>query len=417
MSKAVPTDSDRERRAFAEIFESATGIYPHAVFGRKIRFTQRPLDAATIDVDALHAVHVGSWPEGLTPTRDALRQMIANDLVFAALDHDRIVAAVHARLVAPGSSLRACAIALGEGQIATERIPRIVTRTPAVVCHAAVTHRDYRSGRIAQRLLTEAVLPYVASDPRSRDATWLTSSPGTYLVDVGREIPDAHDYPESIALLARAVRRRSPAGFSSLRDIVECASPAESARATRSRRDEPAACFARLFGHLPTHQELTTMRAGGPAEQRRALDASAYAAGISEVDHDQRKTARFLLHYLAAALAQAGAYDATTGRPRDPILRFHLANGGRLHPAAGPVPESRPEDVAALGFGQVILYTRGWENDREQNRAVAEARRQRCRKSGLAGTEIDLKEAAPYLEAVVERAADFFSNQSLRSRT
>jgi hypothetical protein len=400
MTTASRTGAADDRYVFADLYEAATGKYPHAIFGRRIRLATEPLQPDERTFEQIYAVHESGWPRGLAPTREALRSMVARDRIFVAYDHARIVAVVHARMLGEGSSVRACAIALDQR---TERAAtQVVTDTRAIVCHAAVAHIDYRRGGITQRLLTEFLLPYLCTNDDTRGARWMTSSPLTYFVEVGRVLVQTHGYLAAVALLDQNVARVGPAGFRSLRDLIEAARPLGA-----DASGTPADVLSRLYRELPTHDELISLRAGRDDLRQRALETASRATTIGRFDDtasDPRAVACFLLHYFAVALTQAGAYDPSTGRPIDPILRFHMANGGALHDQVGPIPESRPQDIAALMFGQIIVYDPSWEHRREQHRELAERRRQRAKGPDQRG-EIDLDQAEPYLGAIVERAA------------
>src|SRR5262249_26024062 len=146
-----------------------------------------PLDE--LDLDEVYDIHRRAMPDGLAPTREALRRMLDQDRVFGAFASGKLVAVVHARVLPADSSMAATDIEeRGGRRPGGELTAPLETDEAFVVCHAAATHPDHRGARITQRLIAEVVLPYLAAHRELRELTWYTSSPLTHFVATGRRL-------------------------------------------------------------------------------------------------------------------------------------------------------------------------------------------------------------------------------------
>jgi hypothetical protein len=369
-----------------------------------------------VDLEDAGQIHM-SFLAGLWPSPSVLKKMLRRDMVFGALRGSRPIALVHARILEPGSSLGASDIEERDGcWWTTDAFPPLIAADTFVVCHSAVTHPNHRKAKVTQRLITEAVLPYLSRHPEARRMPWYTSSPCTHFVATGRWLARGPGLIEVLRACDAAIANAMPNGWGSLAAIIEAASPwlsrhglyDETAPATRSIT-EAARVFEHIYRTLPTHDELVVLRKsdaeGGSAEARReAAAAQARVDRLYERSRSRRDTAHaasFVLLFLAAACTQAGVHGSR-GKPADPILAFHLDNGARLAQNVGPMPNARRSDVAALRFGQVLEYGLDWGEQRRQNRRLFDEQSARAHQ----GVSVDTAFATKYLESCVARTKD-----------
>ena len=411
---APDLSTEHDRRLAAAIWFQATGE-PRSAVWQEGSIDMRPeeLELELVPVHAfleLLEVHFAGWLPGLAPTAATLRRMFDRDLVFGAYHRRKqgrhLIAAVHARIVSPSQSIGAHAIAEASTEPGAFGLsPSPVTATErSVVCYAAVTHRAYQRCGIAHRLITGSVLPYLSQSPDTRDCPWITSSPFTDIVPVGRQLSLSPDFPELLNLCERRLRKTTPLGCSSLRELISLASPyleAEQFELQISQEEarDPARFFMGLYAGLLTHTELLALRQGTPLEQGRA---QAFAQRIHRLNAAYEQNAEHLrigqeaswqLLYLAAALVQSGVYSARTGRPVDPVMSLHFSNGARLNTSWRLLPLSRPQDLAALLFGQSVAYGPDWQDQMHRNLLRSSRRREICQAHSFDGIRVDLEEA------------------------
>jgi hypothetical protein len=351
---------------------------------REIRFPTGSLE--DVSLEGLESVLERSFPPGLAPERRAIARMVAADRVFGAFQGDEPVAVVHARVIPPHSSLGATDIEYNDGRrLTADLFPSLAAGEHFVVCHAAATLPEHRNARLAQRLITEVVLPGLAADPATRDLPWYTSSPLTHLVSTGRAIAQTPALVELIRCGDETIDILRPGGWRSIGKIIEAAWPWLARHGLCADRLDvghaaavPAEFFSSLYHALPTHAELVELRRsdaeGGTDGERQTARTMAsrivhlYQGPVSPILRNAH-AASFVLVFLAGAFTQAGLHGQN-GRPLDPILAFHLGNGARLASDVGPMPNSRREDIAALRFGQVLEYRKDWRAEQASNREL-----------------------------------------------
>lgn len=350
------------------------------------------------------------FAQGLAPSAQLLERMLGIDLVFGAwarVQHGlrRLAGVVHARRVRTGQSLGASDLIERDGESAPALFTPPRAWRDCVVCHHAVTHPDFKRLHITQALILDRVLPHLRDDAQMRDLPWLTSSPMTDFIAAGRGLlahgPAASRFDQLLRMCDEHLGRALPGPRGSLRGLIALSRPylreeGYPAPLVDPACEDPGAFFARLYQTMPTHGELVQ---GADREEAAARVARLYAperGGDGRLAVGRREA--FTLFYLAAAFTQL-AYDGESGEPQDPVRKFHLRNGAALHPGLGPLPGSRTQDVAALRFGQIFIYTRRWmEEQQAYRRLIAE---RRC--AGGRGALIDLTAAASYLGNLMER--------------
>lgn len=338
------------------------------------------------------------FARGLAPSLKSLERMLQRDLIFAAR-LPKLVAAVHTRILRAGDSLGASDVIERDGVPRPELFPPPRAWTDCVLCHHAVTHPafQHRDLHLGRRLITEQVLPQLGADARTRGLPWYTCSPLTALMATGRALSAAPVFAAVLARCDQMLDRALAGPLGSLRALIDAAWPflmEQDFPLPAEARRAPRTFFTALYHGLWTHQE--------------ALDAGPRAAAVVERLHHAQpppsdpqrlsQRAAFALCYLAATFTQ-GAYDGETGQPLDPVLRFHLGNGGELHPSLGPLPSSRRTDTAALRFGQLVVYSPRFRESQRQHKALLRARQRRHQR----GAQLDLGAFSGYLWRVAER--------------
>lgn len=392
-------------------------------------FPQEPRAGRDLPLDLHRELLTSGFPVGCGPTEHALQRMRAEDLIFVCLlrgSDARLqpIALVHARICAAGSDLAVEAL-LGqpaappaEGAFPTYRLER-----PTALCHTAVTSPPFRTHGVTQTLIQRIVLPYLAQSERTRHLARMTSSPLTYMVGAGRALVRSSDFPKLVrwcegwfnalelphAPSLRVLAQRAQSYLDELGFGVGLQRP--SAAASYLGHEELGVFLWALFHALPAQEELDAARRQGgslPCDaQQRMTRLYQPARGARDPDF---RAAVFMLT-LAAALTQVGVWSNEDGKLVENIARFHLSNGGLLHPHIGPFWNSRPGDIAALGMGQAIVY----QDDHEEQRArFRQESRQRAR--GARGYSIDMDGIERIGRVVSPLAAQLLRHAPLEAR-
>lgn len=361
-----------------------------------------------LDLDEVAALHKRAWAPGLSPSRESLRFMLQADLIFGAVDASRpsgpMVALVHVRRVSAGQPLHAHVIAGGQLRVPSHLISQRGAASDAMVCYAAIADPAQRRRHVAQSLILHVVLPYLEQAPEAKNLAWLTSSPLTCFISVGRLLVLTPMLRELVLQTDRAIARSRPLGCASLRELLHLAGPyfqshLPSGLGAGMRDAEPEQFFRMLYTQMPTHEELLDAELRSSELHVRLARMLRELQDGTAIDDEQsllRQRAAFTLMYLAVAITQTGIYDGREGWPVDPFVRFHRSNGARLHDSLGPIPFSRPEDTAAWAFGQCFVYGKNW---REERLAYQELiHRHRTDTTGQRRLLVDLDWSGLYME-------------------
>lgn len=377
--------------------------------GASVYMHAGPLRAMRLD----HAetVQREGFTPGLAISGRILEQTLCEDLVFGAVDfalpEPELAAMIHVRVVPAHQSIGANAILgdlveSGASGLISETAPR-----GAVVCHSAATRERYRNCHIAQRMITEVVMPYVEAEPRLRGLVWRTSSPVTYFVDAGRKMVESSEFGDLVSVCDDAVRANRPAGHASLASICE---PAAGFFKEQTGWDgfaaskSEAAFFADFYAVSPTHSQLTGARSEKHRiESHRRRLADLFGALDRGPTSPREAIAAFCVCFLAVAMTQMGVYRANDGKPVDRITSFHRGNGADLDYVIGPLVRSRMDDIAAWGFGQSFIYDAS-RNDRQRlfERQCSE-RRDFCRRNKRTTAVLDVENARVRMPLAVRK--------------
>lgn len=300
----------------------------------------------------------------------------------------RLASAILVGFLDEGRSLNAWDIFYREGNEYWQRPVSLETKTSTstAVCFAAISATDLRNTGIASELVARSALPFLLTSGRCVQ----TSSPMTHWVSVLRRMVEARE-TEVFKTVTDAVKqavRRSGIG-SSLTELLRetweymrtngiAAGPSY-----KHESDLLAACVKSLL----THEEVVRLREGD--EQQRAT-IKTYSRTFAEVRryawHREKASSELVTIVttltILALMTQEGVYDAETGKSLDPIRNFHDRNGALLDTNVGVLPSSRPLDVAALGFGQVMTYPNDWVDRRVHYEETLERRRMNATVAG-----------------------------------
>lgn len=372
--------------------------------------------ALDVRLDELIKLWLHAWRHRMPPAESIEKCRVADIMgtVRDQLENNELIASIHLRRLEPGdcigaSSIQDCQVSTVEGFTS----PRVEDH--CVVAHSVATGPGYDGCGFSAELVTKHALPFVFNHPLYRTSKVRTSSPLSEHSTTGRQLCKSDDFKPILALLDKKLRGRK----TTLESFCRSAYPhlysvgllPEGYRYTNAED-----FIATYFRSLPTLPELNLLHSETKAVERSAerqpKSASEYAADqVTLQRHRDRlmrlfrqstkiaDSERALVHAVQflrtmAILTQSGIFRALDGRAADGTLRFHNNLGGVLDDDFGVILASRPFDIAGVTLGQVLVYSRQFEEVARINRERARNRK----KEGVPGVLADFDATAMSLD-------------------